>query len=177
MTGDTGILRIIRRVRMAVLTLIPFALVRPAVYRKILPVVVKGCWYPSRFVVATGTIGREIRPGVIRVDRLIIVANMATRTGIGCISVVALVAACAIVGNNGMRAIERVIIIVYSKRSRRPAVGGVATRTVGRDAQLAVIRIGALVVVRCMAGRTIRRGTGISRAVTIDTGRRHVRTG
>ena len=60
MTSRAGKLRKVRRIRMAIGTLIPFALVLAAIDREMLPVVVKGSGRPCRFTMTTGTVHREL---------------------------------------------------------------------------------------------------------------------
>lgn len=51
---------IISRIGMAVGTGIPLALVLTRIYRKVLPVVVKGRWYPAILCVTFLTVGRKL---------------------------------------------------------------------------------------------------------------------
>ncbi len=108
---------------------------------------------------------------MVGVGRLIVIRRMTPRTGIRRVVVVAVVAFGTIVRHGGMRSVERVIIVVNRKRRRLPAIGGVATRAVGRYRQGCMARVGTLVVIRCVTGRTISGCTRVPRRMAVDTGR------
>lgn len=170
MARYAGVLRIVRRIRMAILTLIPFALMRSAVNRKILTVMIKGCRHPGCFTVTTGAIRREVSPGMAGVGGLIVVVQVTPGAGIRGIGVIAHMAGRTVVGYCGMRAVQRVITVVDAKCCRGPARRRVAGGAIGGDAQAHVIRIGALAVIRRVAGGTVGRRSGKPRSVAIDTG-------
>ena len=95
MTVCTGHLGVIGRITVTVGTLIPLAFVISAVNWEILCVVVEGSGCPGRFTVTTGAIGRKLSRNVVRIGRIVVVIGVATRTGIGRIVVVTVVARCA----------------------------------------------------------------------------------
>ena len=123
------------------------------------------------------TIRRELRRRVVGVGRLVVIGRVAARTGVGGVAVIAVVTGRTIVGNGGMRPGQRIVVVVNGKSGRFPAGGGVATRAIRRNGERYVLRIRTLVVVRCVAARTIRGRTGISGSMTIQTSGGLVRSG
>lgn len=105
MARGTGKFRVIRRVRMAIRAAGPFAFVFAAINRKKLGIVVKRCGHPSRFAVTTDTIGGEPCRHVIRVAGRIVVGGVASRTSIGSLVVISVMAGSTVVGNQRVRPI------------------------------------------------------------------------
>lgn len=153
---------------MAVGALIPFFFMLAAVYREMLSIVVKSSGCPGRFTVTAGTIRWKMRRSVIGVGRLIVIICMTTRAGVRCIVVIPVVAGGAIVCNGSMCAVQLVIIVVNCKCRGFPPGGGVASRTIRRDRERSVVRVGALIVIRRVASRTIGRSTGITVGVAVE---------
>ena len=146
--------------------MIPFAFVRPAVNREIHIVVVKVCRGPGRFTVAILAGCRKSRRSVVWIVCLIIFRLVAAVTGVGRVVVIAVMTGGAVVGNERMRAVQRIIIVVNIECSRRPAgCGGVATRAIRRKVQRHVVRVGALVVIVRV---TARAGVGRIVVVAVD---------
>ena len=152
--------RVIGRVGMAIGALVPFTLVRPAVNGEILPVMVKRSRRPGRFAVATLAIGGEFRRRMVRIGGLVVIRRMTARTSIRRVGIVAVMAGVAILGNRGVRAIQRIKTIVVECR-RHPGSLIVAALAIGREFRRRVVRIGRLVVIRRMTARTGVRRVGV----------------
>ncbi len=140
--------------------------------QRVKTVVVKRRWRPGGFAVAGGAIRGELLGNVVRISRLVIIGCMTAGTGIRRRIVIAVVAGDAIVRNGGMRAVQRVIIVVNGKGGGFPAGGGMAGGAIRRDGECGMVRIGALVVIRRMATRTIGRRTGIAGSMAVEAGGR-----
>ena len=81
--------------------------------------------------------------------------------------VIAVVARRTVVRDNGMSAIEHIIVIVVCKRSRIPTgVGCVARFTICRKCQVYVIWIGGLIVIGLVAASTSIRRVVVIAVVT-----------
>ncbi len=120
-------------------------------------IVIKSSGRPGGLTVASGTIHGELRGGVVRIGRRVIIGRMTTRTGIRRVVVIPVVAGSAIVRNLGVRPVQGVIIIVDREARRRPArVGSVAHRTICGQVQVGVTGVEAGVVIGRMAGHTLR---------------------
>lgn len=132
-------------------------------------VVIEDGRYPGRFAVAGGAVRGELLCDVVGVSGLVIVRRVAARTGVRRIIVVAVVAGRTVVGDSRMCAVQRVIIIVDGKNSRRPAGGRMAGCAIGRYGESRMVWIIALIIIRRMAGRTLRRSAGIPRGVALGT--------
>lgn len=115
--------------------------------------VVKGRRRPNSLRMTTGTVCRELLLYVIRTDCLIKLVGMTARTGVGrIIEISAGMALIAVVCNSCMCSKQRIIIIVYGKRSRTPAcVGSMTGFTGSGQVQLCVIRVLALYVIVAVA--------------------------
>ena len=147
----------ITRCRMAIYTCGPFPLVLPAVDREILPVMVKSRWDPCVLCMAISTLDGELVAAVIRINRAVVIFNMAPGTGVWRIVVVAVMTLGAFHGYGGVRPSEFVKIIVDVKRGRSPSrISGMALRTVRREIQRSVVRIGGAIHIGFVAGDTIR---------------------
>ena len=93
-----------------------------AIERIIIIVYGEGCRHPVRGGgMALRTIRRDIQCLVIRIDRIVIICNMATCTLIRCIVVIPIVAGDAVIGNDHVFTGQRVIIIMNIERSRSPS--------------------------------------------------------
>lgn len=174
MTNRTTEKGVIARCCMAIGTLIPFVFMLAAIDREILPVVVEISRIPRCFAVTILASRRETRRGVFGIGGLVIIADVASCTSVRGVVVIAVVAGIAIIGNGGVRPFQRVIIVVNGERGRLPGTCGVAGRAVRRNRQGDVLRVGGLVVIRCVTTRTIRRRSGITRSVATQTGGRNV---
>ncbi len=86
-------------------------------------IVVKRGRRPGTFTMAAFAIGRKLVGGVIGVGRCNIIGLVTACTGVGRIGVIAVVARRTVIGDGGMSPVERVIIMVNGKSSRRPARG------------------------------------------------------
>ena len=85
---------------------------------------------------ASGTIGRELQGGVIRIGGVTVVLGMATEAGIRRIVVVSIMASGTVIGDGRMGAIQGVVIIVIGEGSGHPiGLGGVAAGTISRKSQ------------------------------------------
>ena len=93
--------------------------------------VVKRGRRPRAFAMAAFTIGRKLVGCMVGVGRCNIVGLVTACTGVGRIGVIAVVTRRTVVGDGGMSPVERIIIVVNGKRSRRPARGsGMARCTI-----------------------------------------------
>ena len=63
---------------------------------------------PRVFRVAILTVGRELRSFVVRIGGSIVVGQVTANTGIGRVVVIAIMTGSAVVGNGGMRSVERI---------------------------------------------------------------------
>lgn len=177
MTNGATENRVVGGVGMTFGALVPLVLVLATVNREILRIMVESGRIPGILTVALLAIGRETGRGMVGIGRLIVVRLVTADTGIGCVVVVAVVTGCALVGNGGVCSVQLIIIVVNRKSGRLPSDGGVATGAIGRNGQRYVIRIQALVVIRCMATGTGSWSTGIAIGVTLVTTRGNVRPG
>ena len=134
-------------------------------------IVVKGGRRPGRFRVAGSAIGRELRRHVIRVGRSVVICCVTAVTGIGRVVVVSsCMTSSAIVGDDRMRPVQGIIIVVNWERGRFPAWSrGMTHRTIRWDIQCYVVRIDGPVKIRGMASRALRRCACIARRVTVYT--------
>ena len=129
---------------------------------------------------AARAVRRKLGCGVIGVCRGIVVRRVAAKTSIRRGVVISVVAGGAIVGNDRVRAIQNIIVVVNSKSRWRPIwCGRVTTCAIGREIQGYVVRVRTLVVVRCMAPRASIWRVRIIAVVAGDTviRDRHVRSG
>lgn len=105
MAGDTSKFSVIRRVGMAIHTLIPFSFVLTAINWEILCVVVKRRRHPGIFSVAIRAIGRKLGGRVVGASRCVVVSRVAAKAGIRRIGIIAVVAGRTVVGYCRMRPI------------------------------------------------------------------------
>lgn len=132
-------------------------------------IVIEGRRRPCGFGMARSTICRELCGGVVGVGGRVIICGMATKTGIGCVIIIAVVAGRTVIGNDGMRTIQSIIIIVNSKGCRLPArLCRMTTGTIGWQIQRNVVGIGRLIKIGRMAGRTLGWCTDIPGGMTFD---------
>jgi len=139
-----------------------------AIEHIIVIVVRKRSRVPTRISCMTGgAICRKCQVNVIRVGGLVIVVNVTTVASVWCVVVISIVTSRTIVRNNGMSAIEHIIVIVVCKRSRIPTgVGCVARFTICRKCQVYVIWIGGLIVIGLVAASTSIRRVVVIAVVT-----------
>ena len=83
--------------------------------------------------------------------RLVVILDMAARTRVGRVVVIPVVAAGALVGDNRVTSVQRIIIVVVGKRGRAPSgICRMAGCTIHGKSQSLVIGIDRLVKFRCM---------------------------
>lgn len=106
---------------------------------------------------------RELRNGMVGVRRLVVIIRVASRTGIGCIIIVAVVASGAVSGNDCVCSVQHVIVIMDRKISRHPVRRcRMAGSTIRGEAQRLVVWVNTLAVVLRMAAVT-----GVGRIVVV----------
>lgn len=168
--GDAGKLCIIGRIGMAVDTGIPFAFVFATVDREVLAVMIECCWDPTRFAVASCTVGREHQCPMVRIDGLVIVGLMASGTGGWSVEIISIVTYGAIVGDQRMRPIQRIEIIVIGEERRIPVwISGMTGRAIHGKSEFNMIGVDSLIEVLGMTGRAFGRRTGIACRMTGST--------
>ncbi len=141
-TIDTTKCRKISRIRVAVHALIPFPLVFSTIDREILLVVVEAGGLPGGFGVAILTGGREARGGMFGAIGRVVIGGMTAKTGVRGIVVIPVVAGSTLIRDQGVRTIQRIIIVVNGEGGWRPARSrGMAHGTVRRNVQGYVIWI------------------------------------
>ena len=114
---------------------------------------------------------------MIRIRRLVEIRQVAAHTGIGRIVVISIMTSRTIIRNSRMRPVERIIIIVHAKTSRRPARRRcMAARTVRIKPQRYMVGISRLIEIRRVTGRTGRRSTFKTRTVAVQTVDTHMRS-
>ena len=123
-------------------------------------VVVKGGRYPGRLGVAEGTVGWELRGGVVWIGGLGVIAVVATVTGIGGVVVISIVAGIAIIGNGHVRTDKWINGIMVESR-RCPRGLGVAKRAVGRILLCRMVRVSSLRVISVVTTVAGVGGVGI----------------
>lgn len=167
---DASHLCIIGWIAVTIDTLVPFSFMLAAVDREIPAIVIKSGGHPGGLTVTGSTILRKLRGAVIRILALVVIRLMAADAGIGRIVVVLIVAAAAIVFDEGMGSLQRIKLIVDIETGRSPAgCGRMATDAIGRDSQFQVARILTLLKVLPVAIETHRRGSTKSRGVAFQT--------
>jgi hypothetical protein len=140
--------------------------------------VVKRRGRPGCFRVARGAICGELRSSVIGRRRTGIIGRVTAVAGIRRGVVIAVVASGAVVGDGRVCSVQRIIIVVYRERGRFPAGHGrVAHRTIRREVQCHVVRIGGLIEIRAVTAVTSVWRVGEIAVVTCITiaGNRNVR--
>ena len=142
-------------------------------------VVVESSGRPCRLAVTIGAGGRELCSGVVRIGRSRKICRVAAIAGVRRIVVVAVVAGRTVAGNRGVRTLQHIIVVVNRECSRIPTrIGGVASGTIGRQTQRAVIGVGAGIVICCV---TTCAGIGRGGVIAVVAGvaiicNRNVRT-
>ena len=163
MAGGAGELGVIRRIGMTIHTSIPLSIMFATEDREVLPVVIKGGGHPTGFAVTGCTILGEHQGSMIRIGGLVIVGLVAAGAGARGIEIIPVVAGGAIVGNEGMRPVQWIEIIVVREEGRIPVgVRGMAGRTIHGESQVDVVGVDRLVEVLGVARRTFRGGAGIA---------------
>ena len=131
-------------------------------------VVIESGRRPACLCVAQRAIRRELRSGVIGIGRLVVIRVVTAVAGVGRIVVIAVVTSGAFIGDGRVGPVQRIVIVVYRERGRFPAWrGGVAHRTIGRDVERYVVRVGALVEI-CVV--TAVAGVGRAGVIAVVTG-------
>lgn len=129
-------------------------------------IVVERRRHPRIFGMALLAVRREAGCSVAGAAGGIIVIAMAPKTGIGGVVEITVMAVHAVVSDGGMRASQRIILVVYIKGSRGPVrSSGMAGSTVHREPKRSMIRICCGGVILKVAGVTVCRGTCISVSV------------
>ncbi len=160
---------------MAVYTLAPLAGMLARVDREILVVVIEGGRRPGRLAVTGGAIRGKLRLRMIGIGRLLKVRLVAPKTRRWRVVVIAVVARGAFVGDQCMRAIERVIVVVHGESRRIPVgIRRMAHRTVVGQAQRCMVGVQGLVEVGLVTGRTGCRRARVAIRVALDTFGRQV---
>lgn len=116
---------------------------------------------------------------MVRIGGLGIICRVASVTSIRCAIVITIVASCAIIGNDGVRPVQHIIIIVNRERGWLPIWRcGMAHRTIRRQVERHVIGVSRLVEIGCMATAAGIWRIGIIAVVTRITivGYRYMRT-
>ena len=87
---------------------------------RIKTIVVEVSRNPGRFAVAAGAVRGKLLRDVVGVGCLVVIADMASHAGIRGVIVVPVMASGAVIGYDGMRAVQGVIIVVNRESGRRP---------------------------------------------------------
>lgn len=103
---------------------------------------------------------------MVGIGGIVVIVGVATRTGVGCVVIVAVVTLGAIIGDTGMSPVQRVVAVVVRKRGRFPGCIGMAGGTIGGNIEGNVVRIGCLVIIICMAPRA---GIGCIHVIAVVT--------
>lgn len=120
-TGDAGKDTEIARSGMTIQTLTPHAIMGSAVDREVLRIMIKRGRLPCCLRMTGRTIGGELQRGMWRINRLVVVLLVASRTGIGRIVIIPVMAGGTLVGNHRVRAVEGIKFIMVVKRCRGPS--------------------------------------------------------
>ena len=124
---------------------------------------------PGRFGVTGRTISAEAGLLVIGIGGGVVVIDVTTGAGIGCIGKAIGMAAGAIVGDGGMSACQGINFIVDGKLCRTPAwLCGVAGCTIGAQAQLLMVGVSRLIEVGLVAAHTGGGRTGVAIGMAFD---------
>lgn len=100
---------------------------------------------------------------------MVVIVLVAADTGAWGVVVISVMTGCTLIGNQGMRSVEGVIIVVNIKRGRVPVwFCCMACGAFHRDGQCDVIRIEALIKIRRMARYTLGGSSGIPIRMTIQ---------
>lgn len=111
----------------------------------------------------TGAIHRKLSGDMVRVGRRIVIGRMTTRTGVGRIIVISVMTSGTIVGNRRVGPVQHIILVVDREARWCPArVRRVAHGAIRWEIQRRVVRIAAGIVIRGMAGGTLRGRARIS---------------
>ena len=138
---------------------------RPCEWKNI--VVIERGGRPVRLRVAARTVHRKLLLHMVRIHRLIEIRGVTACTGIGRVVVIPVVTGNALAGNVRMGAVQGKKVVVVIERCRHPArVGGVAGSAICGKPQVLVVRIGRLLEINRMAGRTFRRRTLVTGRMT-----------
>lgn len=112
---------------------------------------------------------------MVRVSRRVVIGRMTTRTSIGRVVVIPVVAGSTIAGNGRVCPVQRIIIVVNRECSRFPARrSGMAHRAIRGDIQRRVIGISGLVKIRRVAACA---GVGCIRVIPLMTSVAIIRDG
>lgn len=138
----------------------------------------KFCRTPTWICCMTGgTIGRKSQCTMVRIDRLIVIRQMTSRTVIGGIVVIPVMAQGTFIRNGDMSPFDDPKIIVNRKCSRTPSrICGVTSYTIGRKAQGQVIGIAGLIEILEMACITIHGCSLIASCMAFDARNGYVGT-
>ena len=115
MAGETSKNGGIIWVGMAIVALVPISRVRSAVDREMLGIMVPGRRHPCILRVAGLAVGWEIGRLVVRVVGLVVIIEVTSRTGIGCVIVITVVAGSTLIRDGRMSSHQRIIIVVHRK--------------------------------------------------------------
>ena len=130
---------------------------------------------PGLGIVTGGTVHWELRRGVIRIGRCIVIALVAAKAVIGRIVVIAVVTSRTVIGDGSMGAFENEKVVVDGKSCRCPArFSCVAACTIRIQRQCIVVGIGSAIVITQVAGFTGCWRARITRTVAIEADQRQV---
>ena len=143
MAADATELRIVRRGRVALDALAPFARMCARVYREILTIMVKIGGLPFALRMAGNTVRGKLGGLMVRVSGGIVFRLVAAKTSVRRIVVIPIVAGRTVAGDGGVCTIQWIKIVVDVKRGGHPIrLRRVALRTVRRQAEGIVVRVG-----------------------------------
>jgi len=125
-------------------------------------IMIKISGLPGILIVTSHTFGRISHLLMIGISGCIIIIDMATGAGIGCIGIVSIVASGTVIGYGGMGPFNDIIITVDRKSRRTPTgLGGMTRSTIIGKCEFGMIRVRRLIKVSGMAVYTDGGGTGI----------------
>ena len=112
--------RKIIRVGMAIITLIPFALVLSAIDREVFDIVIESSWLPCVFTMTGCAVGSKSRCSMWRTRGVVIVIQVTPHTGVWCVIVITVVTKSTIIGDGGMSSLKHIVIIMIGHGCRHP---------------------------------------------------------
>lgn len=170
MTVDTAKDVVVIRIGVAFRTSGPFISMFPAVYRKILSIVIEGGRHPGVLAVAGFAIGRKLRGLMIRVVRLVVIIQVAAHTGVGRVVVISVVTGGTIILNVPVSTQQRIEPVMVGQCGRLPSrIRSVAGCAFHGKAQAHVIRVGRLVEVLSMTAFAGVRRISVTAPVAGET--------
>lgn len=89
--------------------------------KRINDIVIESRRHPGCFVVASRTVGGELRCRVVGIRGIVIIGGVAAVAGVGRVVIIPVVAGGAVIRNGGVRAVQGIEIVVDRERCRLPA--------------------------------------------------------